>query len=901
MSKSVALSSVGAARLSPARFFLSLVFVLQASALFAKPPSQPVASALTVRSKAGGNWSDASIWSGGKIPRQGDHVVIEPGHVVTYDFISAEAIRLIHVRGKLVFSRTKNTQLEVGMIILQNSGTVDENFHCSVRHPAVYQGEPRPTLEVGAPMNPIPRNITARIRLVDFADMNDDCGPGILCYGGRMDFHGAGLNRTWLKLGKTATAGENSLTLSDSVNWKIGDRIIVTGTFKFDSFKGAGDSFRGKDKAHTEEFLIAAVSANGRVVTLNAPLKRTHLGEGEFRAEAANLSRNVVIESKDPNGVRGHTLYHYNSRGSISYTEFAHLGKFNTLARYPIHFHVLENSHRGASVVGASIWDSHNRFVTIHGTNYLVVRDCVGYKSVGHGYFMEDGTEVFNFLDRNLAVLGYSHQPLSNQALAYDENAGGGFWWPNGMNAFNNNVAAECDRYGYLFETPPDLKARVQQPDGSFKEGVTIKQLPFLRFSNNEAHGMMMYGFSGDGEALASDPFVIRNYTSWQLRYGLRTAGDHTLIENFKSWDATYGFYGNQAKNTKLVGMNSKKVGAVSLEFYEKPEGLQTFENIVLDETGQYPFRITGREGRERPCEIHVRQYTLTNIEDDKTGAGSETDHAKANPEITLYLHDFFGPNRDAKVIPANQTRNDGLNYQVRTPVFEEYVKVAEVNVPFPDHFIKPVDKLGPVTVITYPPAETVVRSRNGELLVQGSCVDGNRVLSVTVNGVKATALADNFSQWQAKLVNLPAGVITLKTGAMDEFGNHELNPHVLKFNLEKTTAVAEREGLQELPRHYTLEQNYPNPFNPETRIAFTIPNDGGGMRAVKLAVFDVMGRQVRELLDENRLPGKYFANWDGRDDAGSLASSGIYFYRLSAAPAGANTFQQTRKMVLSR
>ena len=43
---------------------------------------------------------------------------------------------------------------------------------------------------------------------------------------------------------------------------------------------------------------------------------------------------------------------------------------------------------RGASVVGASIWDSGNRWITIHGTNYLVVRDCVGYRSLGHGFWL---------------------------------------------------------------------------------------------------------------------------------------------------------------------------------------------------------------------------------------------------------------------------------------------------------------------------------------------------------------------------------------------------------------------------------------------------------------------------------------------------------------------------------
>ena len=62
---------------------------------------------------------------------------------------------------------------------------------------------------------------------------------------------------------------------------------------------------------------------------------------------------------------------------------------------------------RGSAVVGASIVDSRNRWITIHGTQYMLVRDCVGYKSVGHGFFLENGTEVFNLLDRNLGVQAF--------------------------------------------------------------------------------------------------------------------------------------------------------------------------------------------------------------------------------------------------------------------------------------------------------------------------------------------------------------------------------------------------------------------------------------------------------------------------------------------------------------
>src|SRR5207302_173246 len=154
---------------------------------------------------------------------------------------------------------------------------------------------------------------------------------------------------------------------------------------------------------------------------------------GEYRGEVANLSRNVVVESADL-GHRGHTMYHRHSAGSITYAEFRHLGKEGVLGRYAIHFHLVGNTMRGSSVVGVSVWDSGNRWVTVHGTNYLVVRDCVGYQSKGHGFFLEDGTEVYNVFDHNLAVQARRAKPLPKQALPFDHNDGAGFWWANSLN-----------------------------------------------------------------------------------------------------------------------------------------------------------------------------------------------------------------------------------------------------------------------------------------------------------------------------------------------------------------------------------------------------------------------------------------------------------------------------------
>src|SRR5262249_31669664 len=184
---------------------------------------------------------------------------------------------------------------------------------------------------------------------------------------------------------------------------------------------------RGEEPlVYTEERLITEV--DGAELVLDRPLSKEHEGEGDYRGEVANLSRNVVVESADPDGVRGHTMFHRGSLGGISYAEFRHLGKEGVLGKYPIHFHLVKGSMRGSGVVGAGIWDSHNRGIPIHGTDYLLVRDCVGYRSVGHGFFLEDGTEQYNLLDRNLAVQAFAGRRLPDQVLPFDENGGAGFW-----------------------------------------------------------------------------------------------------------------------------------------------------------------------------------------------------------------------------------------------------------------------------------------------------------------------------------------------------------------------------------------------------------------------------------------------------------------------------------------
>ncbi len=95
-----------------------------------------------------------------------------------------------------------------------------------------------------------------------------------------------------------------------------------------------------------------------------------------------------------------------------------------------------------------------------------------------------------------------------------------------------------------------------------------------------------------------------------------------------------------------------------------------------------------------------------------------------------------------------------------------------------------------------------------------------------------------------------------------------------------------------EQPRAFELYQNYPNPFNPTTTITFDLPHK----THVSLAVFDVTGRQVNLLLNENFPGGSHSIIWAGMDEAGNALPSGLYFYRLYVQDR-----VETRKMSLIR
>ncbi len=766
-----------------------------------------------IRSAASGPWSANTTWEGGVVPAAGARVQVRAGHTVRYDVASDAVLRSIHVAGTLAFADDRDTRLSVGLIKIQAGEDASENgFDCDAHMGGPMAGATRPALEVGTVDRPIGPDHTALIRLVYIEGMDPETCPSIVCCGGRMDFHGAPMNRTWVKLGASAREGAREVQLAEPVTgWRVGDHVIVTAT-RGDNGTGGTRRRRPGDKApsrpgpggyrtdakpgvpvYTEERTIR--KTEGDRLTLDRPLEFEHEGDGAYRGEVANLSRSVVVESADPGGVRGHTMYHRGSAGSISYAEFRHLGKEGVLGKYSLHFHRVGDTMRGSSVVGASIWDSGNRWITIHGTNYLVVRDCVGYQSVGHGFFLEDGTEVHNVLDRNLAVQAFMAKKLPDQVLPFDQNEGAGFWWANSRNSFTRNVTCENDRYGYRYEATPNrapgLAFPVRQPDGSLRE-VDIRTLPFIRFEGNESHCDGKYGLNlGEGVARVGPdhqhPFVIKDMKIWKVHYAFRPEAPSVLVDGMTIYQADYGVYNPEYdhhvyRGLSIIETNTEPFNR-GLDDRSVQHGPLSVDGLTFDGISGYansvPMIQISDNNPTGEAVSYFRDVRVVNRKDRgrrplvNVGGGTRTPPSTPHG-VPIYLLEYFGPGRHAKVIStrASDLLDDGSAYRSEPPLTGDLSLVAEVREVEVPTLLEPANDLPPATIIT-----GVSRLPDGSLHVRGTTCSGGVIRAVLVNGQPAHPVGTDLSEWQ---ITLPADAAseTLVAGAEDASGLKEQTPH---------------------------------------------------------------------------------------------------------------------------
>ena len=755
-------------------------------------------AAAVIRSARRGAWSDPNTWAGGKVPGPAARVLICTGHRVVYDVESAVPIRAVNISGTLRFATDRDTRLDVGLIKIEAGDKYsEEGFDCDVHLQPPGENQERPALDVGSPNDPIAAEHTAIIRLVYFDGMDRQSCPAIVCCGGRMDFRGAPMNRTWLKLGKDAKArrprdfaGRADCRMAHGRphprhRQRTGRQRVGHSPARQTPSKSL---YRRTDAAIDRRHPADARSAAGI-----RPFRQRRFSRRSGRSEPQRRRR--IGRSA---GQRGHTMYHRYSTGTIRYAEFRHLGKEGVLGRYPIHFHLVGDTMRGSSVVGASIWDSGNRWLTIHGTDYLVVRDCVGYQSVGHGFFLEDGTEAYNVLDRNLAVQAYQGKPLPKQALPFDANEGAGFWWANCRNSFTRNVACENDRYGFRFEATKGSSFNpvlpVLQPDGSRKQ-TDLRTLPFIRFDDNEAHCDGLYGFNlGEGvDRVGPDvrhPLIIRRMKIWAVHYAFRPESPCVLVDGMQIDRAVYGVYhpnydNHVYRNLTINGDGSEPFNR-GLDDDSIQYGPLTVDGLTFTHVRGYPYSIPliqiSDDNPTGKAVSHFRNLKVLRADPTDrrpvvdTGGGAhvtpDTRHG-----VPVYLHDYFGPDRDAKIeaTDAKDFGADALKYRAETPLTGHEARVTEVHAGEFPKLLDPVDDLPPTTVVT-----DVRRQSGNRLMVRGTTAAAGTIRRVLVNGKPARASDENFSQWEVELDGLPAGKVKLEAHAEDTAGNIEPRPHRL-------------------------------------------------------------------------------------------------------------------------
>tara|TARA_B100001750_G_C15377197_1_gene530472 strand:- start:60 stop:1010 length:951 start_codon:yes stop_codon:yes gene_type:complete len=117
----------------------------------------------------------------------------------------------------------------------------------------------------------------------------------------------------------------------------------------------------------------------------------------------------------------------------------------------------------------------------------------------------------------------------------------------------------------------------------------------------------------------------------------------------------------------------------------------------------------------------------------------------------------------------------------------------------------------------------------------------------------------------------------------------HDYAIRSLNFDIFRISGVLSS-FKQKIPMEYNLYNNYPNPFNSVTKLNYDLPDD----IMVNIIIYDVLGRFVKEMVNNYQSAGQRSISWDGTDDKGAIVSAGVYFYSMQAGK-----FMQTKKMVL--
>ena len=274
-------------------------------------------------------------------------------------------------------------------------------------------------------------------------------------------------------------AGATSATFDvPPQGWRPGDRIAIPDTRQrvnpsdYDS--------------HTEIVVITDICGGTVEFT---PTQYDHpVGTHEWMTpHVANISRDVLIQSENPDGIRGHTMT-MGGIGEWGYAEIRDMGRTdamraigdgNTNGRYPWHLHLMGDAGSSQHAEGLSVVGSRKWCYTIHGTNNATVTDCIGIGAVGATFMLENGLERGNTYERCIAIGardGFSTRtqiPIETPVGQDTGRDGSGFWSRHTGNDIIDCIAADTQLHGFVFNgvSSPDILRENRATDAGIFRG----------------------------------------------------------------------------------------------------------------------------------------------------------------------------------------------------------------------------------------------------------------------------------------------------------------------------------------------------------------------------------------------------------------------------------------------
>ncbi len=241
---------------------------------------------------------------------------------------------------------------------------------------------------------------------------------------GLVEFHGKQYFPTWTRLARTIPANSQFISLQDSVNWEVGQQILITPTINFDcpeyyekKWCSPCESWetctpiKHQNEVRTIVALKTDLDGSSSILQLDRPVQFSHYGGEEYQAEVALLSRRIIFRgSQSGDQFGGHVKIFGSGEGKFSGIQGENLGQLNILGRYPIHFHILNNATRAkrSYIQDSAIVNSNFRAIVVHGTNDIRISRNVAFNISGMAYYLEVKTKKQqNFLIKIILLFSF--------------------------------------------------------------------------------------------------------------------------------------------------------------------------------------------------------------------------------------------------------------------------------------------------------------------------------------------------------------------------------------------------------------------------------------------------------------------------------------------------------------